>query len=119
MYSFSILFPTDSQVVSPALSPVRVLDPVDELEEATAKNPIIMENPTTILIRKGNVGLGISIVGGNDTPLVSVLLMFVYRLFQINIFRSYIGIFQKDSVTSMLRISMEISGGHGKMMTSN
>uniref|UniRef100_A0A7M5XCZ7 Multiple PDZ domain protein n=1 Tax=Clytia hemisphaerica TaxID=252671 RepID=A0A7M5XCZ7_9CNID len=59
------------QIISPTLSPIRVLDPVDELEEATTKNPIIMENPTSIQIVKANVGLGISIVGGNDTPLVS------------------------------------------------
>ena len=49
------------QIISPTLSPIRVLDPVDELEEATTKNPIIMENPTSIQIVKGNVGLGNSL----------------------------------------------------------
>ena len=59
-----------------------MLDPVDELEEATTKNLIIMKNPTSIQIVKGNQGLGISIVGGNDTPLVSVFLFLIsYYIF--------------------------------------
>ena len=62
------------------LSPIRVLDPVNELEEVSVKNPIIMGNPTSIQISKANIGLGITIIGGNDTERVSQLLdsRFIY-----------------------------------------
>ncbi|XP_065657579.1 multiple PDZ domain protein isoform X3 [Hydra vulgaris] len=59
-------------------SPIRVLDSVNELEEVLAKNPIILGNPTSIQINKVDKGLGISIVGGVDTPLVDVFIVEIF-----------------------------------------
>jgi len=63
----------------PVLSPIRVLDPVNELEEVSVKNPIIMGNPTSIQITKGDKGLGIAIVGGVDTAMLTVV---IHELFK-------------------------------------
>ena len=76
--NFIYLFYLHFTASAPALiSPIRVLDPVNELEEVSVKNPVIMGNPTSIQINKGDKGLGISIVGGIDTPMVRGLIFFL------------------------------------------
>ena len=86
MENIPILFFLHFTASAPALiSPIRVLDPVNELEEVSTKNPVIMGNPTSIQINKGDKGLGISIVGGIDTPMVRgrifILIVIVFNLF--------------------------------------
>ena len=69
-----------------------MLDPVNELEEVTVKNPVIMGNPTSIQINTMEKGLGITVIGGIDTPTVNMVFDLVQNLeISTSILVSYYG----------------------------
>ena len=64
----------ESSETSPDLSPLHAVLPCDStvVNEDPSKRPVELGRPTRISVSKGKSGLGLKVIGGSDTNLVSI-----------------------------------------------